>query len=155
MNRRSIELAAGAFLLVGLLALFYLALYVGEVRIGPRDTYRLQAIFTDLTGLKPGSDVRVSGVQVGRVTSVKLDQERYEALLEFEVPSWLRLDDDTIASIRTNGLLGDRFLSLLPGGSGTQLQPGDVIIDTEPVLDLESLIGRTAFGRASQEPAAE
>ena len=145
MNSKKLELTVGAFVLVGLVAILFLALQVGSNRWAG-DHYTLYARFVDAGGLNEGSSVRIAGVKVGTVGEISLNKEQYVAMVELKLPVDLVLDDDTIASIKTTGLIGDKFLSLNPGGSGLQLEPGEVIVDTESAVDIESLISRFAFG---------
>jgi phospholipid/cholesterol/gamma-HCH transport system substrate-binding protein len=95
--------------------------------------------------VNPGSRIEIAGVRVGTVKDIVLD-ERFFAIVTLELPNAIQLDDDTIASVKTAGLIGDRFIELDPGGSGFQLEPGDMIVDTESALDIESLISRFALG---------
>ena len=145
MNSRGIEFLVGCFVLVGLLALFYLALQVGSAQFLSGDRYLLQARFSSTSGVNVGSRVEIAGVRVGTVKQIELDDDFF-SIVTFELPNQIELDDDTIVSIKTAGLIGDRFLDLSPGGSGFALEPGDVIVDTEAALDIEGLISRFALG---------
>ena len=145
MNNRRIEFLVGCFVLVGLLALFYLALQVGSAQFLSGDSYLLQARFSSTSGVNVGSRVEIAGVRVGTVKQIELDDDFF-SIVTFELPNQIELDDDTIVSIKTAGLIGDRFLDLSPGGSGFALEPGDVIVDTEAALDIEGLISRFALG---------
>lgn len=145
MNNRKIEFLVGCFVLVGLSAVFYLAVQVGSARVFPGDSYTLQARFRSVSGVNVGSRVEIAGVRVGTVKSIELNDNFY-SIVTFELPNDLQLDDDTIVSVKTAGLIGDRYLDLSPGGSGFALEPGDLIVDTESALDIESLISRFAFG---------
>lgn len=146
MRKLKIETLVGLFVLAGLMAIAFLSIQIGGARIFGGDHYELEARFTNVGGLNRGADVRIGGVSVGQVTEVRLDRETFAAMVRFRVPIGLELEDDTIASIRTSGLIGDRFISLSPGGSGIVLAPGDVLFDTESAIELESLISRFAFG---------
>lgn len=146
MNRQLTETIAGLFVLAGIIAIAYLAVSIAGQKILRDDTYELNARFNDVTGLKVGSDVRLAGVSVGNVTAIELDKETFYAIISFKILGEITLDDDTIVAIRTNGLLGDKFLSVSPGGSGFALEPGDTIVDTESAVNLEDIIGRMAFG---------
>ncbi|MDV7397658.1 outer membrane lipid asymmetry maintenance protein MlaD, partial [Arthrospira platensis SPKY1] len=115
-------------------------------RLWGGDTYQLEARFSSVAGLNVGSRVDIAGVRVGTVRGIRLDPQQFVAIVILELPRSIELDDDTIASIRTAGLIGDRFVSLSPGGSGIPLEPGDMILDTESAMDIESLISRFAFG---------
>jgi len=145
MNNRTIEFLVGCFVLVGLAAVFYLALQVGSAQLFNKDSYELKARFGSTTGVNPGSRVEIAGVRVGTVKEIVLNDNFY-AIATLQLPNRIQLDDDTIASVKTAGLIGDRFITLDPGGSGFPLEPGDMIVDTESALDIESLIGRFALG---------
>ena len=145
MNNRKIEFLVGCFMLVGMGAVFYLAIQVGSARVFGGDNYALQARFSSTSGVNVGSRVEIAGVRVGTVKSVVLNDNFY-SIVTFELPSKIQLDDDTIVSIKTAGLIGDRYLDVSPGGSGFPLEAGDLIVDTESALDIEGLISRFAFG---------
>lgn len=145
MQNRKVEFFVGCFVLVGLVAVLYLALQVGSARLFSKDSYTLKARFSSVSGVNPGSRVEIAGVKVGTVTHIELN-ENYFAVITIELPNRIQLDDDTIASIKTAGLIGDRYVNLSPGGSGFPLEAGDLIVDTESALDIESLISRFAFG---------
>jgi len=144
-----IEFLAGLFVLLGIGALIYLAVIVAGNKFGFADTYTLQARFKNVGGLNVGSSVLISGVPVGQVKSIDLDGERFDAIVTFTLPAGVELADDTIASIKTTGLIGDKYLSLLPGGSDFTLEPGDIIIDTESAVSIEDLLSRFAFGEVN------
>ena len=145
MKNRSIEFLVGSFVLFGLAAVFYLAIQVGSARFFGSDSYTVTARFSSASGVNPGSRVEIAGVRVGTVKDVVLD-EFFDAIVTLELPNSLELDEETIASVKTAGLIGDRFINLLPGGSGEPMEPGFMIVDTESALDLESLISRFALG---------
>ena len=153
-QQSKLELIVGVFVLAGLTAVAYLALRIGAGAVIGGDTYMLQARFTNSGGLNPDSNVIVSGVPVGRVDSVKLNPADYSSLVFFTVRQDVKLPVDTIASIRTTGLIGDKFLALAPGGEIEFLPAGALITDTESTMDLESLISRFAFGNVNDEPKA-
>lgn len=147
-----LELIVGVFVLAGLAAVAYLALRIGTGALVGADTYGLKARFTNAGGLKPGSNVVVAGVPVGRVDSIVLNTTDYSALVTFTVGKQVKLPTDSIASIKTSGLIGDKFLALSPGAETEFLPDGALITDTESTLDLESLISRFAFGNVDQKP---
>ncbi len=146
MSKLKIETLVGLFVIAGVLAVAYLAVQIGGARFFGNETYTVEARFTNVGGLKTGADVRVAGVSVGRVRAVRLDPESYAAYVAIDIRRGIELDDDTIVSIRTTGLIGDKFVALLPGGSGIPVEPGEILYDTESAVDLESLISRFAFG---------
>ena len=145
MNNRKIEFLVGSFVLIGFGAVLYLAIQVGSARFFGSDSYDLQARFRSTSGVNAGSRVEIAGVRVGTVKSIVLNDDFY-SIETFEMPNRIELDDDTIVSVKTAGLIGDRYLSLSPGGSGLPLEPSDMIVDTESALDIESLISRFALG---------
>lgn len=141
-----LELIVGAFVLTGLAAVAYLALKIGAGNLVGSDTYLVQARFSNVGGLNPGSNVTIAGVSVGRVEAVRLNPADYSALIELRVRQEVRLPADSIASIKTTGLIGDKYLALAPGADSRMLAPGELITETESAVDLESLISRFAFG---------
>src|ERR1700722_656831 len=152
MKQSNIELSVGAFVLLGLAAIVWFAVEAGAgVAIGG-STYAVNARFTNIGGLKPGSQVFIAGVPVGRVEKIDLDPQ-YAAIVHLNVKQEVHLPADTIASIKTSGLIGDKYVALAPGADSNNLVPGGTITDTESALDLESLISRFAFGNVSSSPA--
>jgi len=152
MKQSRLELIVGVFVLAGVAAVAYLALKIGAGTLVGGDTYTLKARFTNSGGLNPGSNVIVSGVPVGRVEKVTLNPADYSSVVEFTVRKDVKLPADSIASIKTTGLIGDKFLALAPGGDDQFLAAGALITDTESTVDLESLISRFAFGNVEQKP---
>jgi phospholipid/cholesterol/gamma-HCH transport system substrate-binding protein len=144
------ELAVGLFVLAGLAAIAYLALRLGAGQLLGQPTYQLKARFANVGGLAPGAAVRVGGVAIGRVARLDLTPD-YAALATLELRGDLKLPADTIASIRSAGLIGDKFIALAPGADDALLAAGDIITDTENAVDLESLISRFAFGSVQEK----
>lgn len=140
-----VEFVVGAFMLVGLACLGYLAVRGAGVEIIGSDRYQMQARFGSVSGLREGAFVEMAGVRIGSVTAIRFDPDRYEALVEFALDPQVRLQQDAIASIRTAGIIGDKFVKLSPGGSQTLLEPGAVIRDTESSISLEELISKYIF----------
>ena len=145
------EIVAGAFLMLGLAALGYLSISIGGVHILPRASYSVYARFSNLGDLKLRAPVKVAGVTVGKVQSIKLVDDLGEA--ELSIDRKVALPKDTIASISTAGLLGDSFVSLSLGGADSNLKDGSRITHTEPALNMADILGRFAFGSSGQ-PAA-
>ena len=144
MERSKLELTVGIFVAVGILCLAYLSIRLGRLEIVGNPGYTVQALFESASGLKPGAPVEIAGVQVGRVKSIGLKQDR--AVVALSIQNGLRLYRDSMASIKTRGIIGDKFVSLSPGGSSDELRPGDTIRDTESGLDLEQVIGQFIHG---------
>lgn len=148
------DLSVGAFVIAGLAALTYLALKIGGGAVVGGDTTVIRARFANLGGLAPGASVLVSGVAVGKVEKVELD-ERFAAIATLRVDKKLVLPADTMAAIRSSGLIGDKHIALTPGADEETLKPGELIVDTESAVDLESLISRFAFGGVKSEKPAD
>ncbi|MBW8781741.1 MAG: outer membrane lipid asymmetry maintenance protein MlaD [Verrucomicrobia bacterium] len=151
MKQSKLELIVGAFVLAGLIAVGYLALKIGAGSLVGTDTYLMRARFSNSGGLNPGSNVVIAGVPVGRVTVVTLNPADFSALVEFRLEKAVKLPADSIASIKTTGLIGDKYLALAPGGDEAMLAPGTTITETESAVDIESLISRFAFGNVDKK----
>lgn len=139
-----LEILVGAFVVAGAAALVYLSVSLGGLRLFSSDRYPVIARFSSVGGLKHGDPVKVSGVTVGEVSTIRLSD--YTAEAELAIDRAVKLPSDTIASIQSNGLLGDAFVSLSPGAEEATLAPGDRIIRTEPAISLTELIAKYAFG---------
>jgi len=145
MNDTKLELIVGVFVLVGIAALTYLAVKLGKLEvIGGGNNVEVQAEFDSVAGLKTGATVEIAGVQVGQVKRIGLKGDR--AMVVFSLQPGVKLYGDAIASVKTRGLIGDKYVSLSPGGSQKELPPGAKIRDTESGVDLESLIGEFIHG---------
>lgn len=148
MKRAGLETIVGVFVLVGILCLAYLSIKLGKMEILGGNNFEINAEFNSVSGLKEGASVEIAGVEVGRVSSIVLEPEKgYMARVTMIIQSGLKLSDDTIASVRTSGIIGDKFILLKPGGSETYLKPGGVIRDTESAVDLEQLISEYIHGK--------
>lgn len=147
MRNRSADMLAGIFVIIGLVCMGYLAIKLGKMEVLGNNDYTVYARFTSIAGLRAGADIEIAGVRVGRVASISLDQSRDMALVSLRVNNGVELYDDALASVRTSGLIGDKYILLSPGGSGEPLQDGDEVSDTESALDLESMIGKFIFGK--------
>ena len=146
MGKQSIELVVGIFVLICLVCVAYLTVKVGQMDILGGDTYVVSAKFQSVEGLKKGADVEIAGVGVGKVSSVVIDPEDLVAVVTMQVDKGIGLSDDTIASVRTAGLIGDKYIKLSPGGSDDLLKNGDEIEETESAVDIMELISKYAFG---------
>jgi phospholipid/cholesterol/gamma-HCH transport system substrate-binding protein len=146
MQRTTLDLWVGAFVVAGIAALVVLALKVGNLSTyNVSETYVLQAHFTNVGGLKPTASVRSSGVLVGRVTSIVLDTERHEARVMMSIDKRYQFPKDTFANILTSGLLGEQYIGLMPGGDDKMLQNGDEFKKTQSAMVLEDLIGKFLY----------
>ena len=145
MQRFNREIAVGLFVVLGFLALAYLSIKLGNIQIGGGNTYTLTAVFPTVAGLKTAAAVEVAGVTIGRVEDISLQD--FEALVTIRIDDSVRLPDDAIASIRTRGLIGEKFIRITPGGSEQLIPPGGRIREVESPLDFEDLIGRFIQGK--------
>jgi phospholipid/cholesterol/gamma-HCH transport system substrate-binding protein len=145
MKKFDLELAVGLFMIAGIVCLGYLSIKLGRLEIVGGKGYEIQAFFANSGGLKTGSSVVIAGVDVGRVKDVALDD--YEARVVMWVSSDVRITDDSMASIKTKGLIGEKFVEITVGGSEKILKPGGRIRDTESAVDLEQLISNYIFGK--------
>jgi len=145
MRRGNLELAVGGFVLLGLVCLAYLAIHLGKMEVWGGG-YRVVANFDNVSGLAQGASVEVAGVQVGRVEAIRLTPgERARVTLRLQ--PGLQLHEDAIASVRTKGIIGDKFIQLSPGNSEKLIPVGGTIHDTESTIDLEQLIGSYIHGK--------
>jgi phospholipid/cholesterol/gamma-HCH transport system substrate-binding protein len=144
MEKAKLEFIVGIFVLVGIVCLGYLSIKLGKLELIGGNVYEVVAQFNTASGLKSGSAVEIAGVEVGRVRSIALNEDR--AAVTLAVDDKVKLYTDTIASIKTRGIIGEKFLALSPGGGGDPLKPGDTIRDTESGLDLEELVSQYVHG---------
>lgn len=144
MERGKLEFVVGVFVLVGILCLGYLAIKLGKLELVGGDYYELTADFSSSSGLKEGASVEIAGVEVGRVKSIKLKEDQAEVVLAIE--DGITVYNDAIASIKTRGIIGEKFMGLSPGGSGEPLNKGGTIVDTESGIDLEQVISQFIHG---------
>ena len=147
MEKAKLELIVGVFVLVGLACLAYLSIKLGKLEVIGRGLYEVEADFTSASGLKAGAAIEIAGVEVGRVKKIELRDDRAAVILA--VQDGVKLYTDTIASIKTRGIIGEKYLSLSPGGGGDPLSRGAKIRDTESGLDLEELVSQYIHGKAS------
>ncbi len=142
------QTAVGIFVLLGLVCVAYLTIKLGRMELFETKGFELTARFNSVSGLRVGADVEMAGVPVGRVAAITLDDDpmQRQALVRMVLDRDLKLSTDTIASIKTSGLIGDKYVNLQPGGLDDVLASGDVLEETESAVDLESLIGKYAFG---------
>jgi phospholipid/cholesterol/gamma-HCH transport system substrate-binding protein len=145
MKKINIETGVGIFLIIGFLCLAYLSVQLGDVHIFGSDHYTLIARFANISGLKEGAVAEIAGVEVGKVSKIHLDD--YEALVEIMINKDVQLQDDAIASIRTKGIIGEKYIKILPGGSDEFIMPGEEISETESTLELEELVSKYIFNK--------
>ncbi|QWR78633.1 outer membrane lipid asymmetry maintenance protein MlaD [Candidatus Magnetomonas plexicatena] len=146
MKRFDIETAVGFFLVLGILSMAYLSIKLGDVHFLDEKGYIVTASFTKTGGLKKGTTVEIAGVAVGKVSDITLDDKTYQAKVMMAIHKTVNISEDSIASIKTKGLLGEKYIQIAPGGSKTLLANGGKIRETESAVDIEELISKYAFG---------
>jgi phospholipid/cholesterol/gamma-HCH transport system substrate-binding protein len=149
MRKFDLELAVGIFMIAGMVCLAYLTIKLGQLEVLGDKGYEIQAVFSSSGGLKTGSSVVIAGVEVGRVKKVILDD--YQARVTMSLPLEVKIQEDAIASIKTKGLIGEKYVEISPGGLDENLEPGGVIRDTQPPIDIEQLISKYVFGTVSDK----
>lgn len=146
MKKYTQETVVGIFVVAGLIAIAYMTVKLGNIGFLGENSYSLYAKFSTVTGLRVGNPVNMLGLEIGRVQSFKMDQENQVAVVELKINNAIKIYDDAIASIKTEGLIGDKFISIDAGGSGDLLKNGDTIVDTESPTDIMDLVSKYAFG---------
>ncbi len=146
MKKYSMETTVGIFVVITLLCVAYLALKLGDVSVLGDNSYSVFAKFTSVSGLKVGSPVEMLGMEIGRVAGFTMDQKDQVAVAELKVGNEVKIYDDAIASIKSAGLLGEKYVNIDAGGGGDLLEPGGTISETEPPVDFMELISKYAFG---------
>ncbi len=148
MKKGVLETIVGLFVLLGFCAFGYLALQLGEVSFLTADkTYELRAEFNNVSGVKKGASVQIAGVVVGSVVAVDLNKDGF-AVLTLRLDKGVQVPLDSIASVKSQGIIGDKYIQLTLGGDEEVFKAGEVMVDTESTVDIESLISKFAFGSA-------
>jgi phospholipid/cholesterol/gamma-HCH transport system substrate-binding protein len=151
MERTTLDLWVGIFVVAGIAALVMLAMKVGNLgTYNMSETYQVHAYFANIGGLKPKASIKSAGVLVGRVTDITLDTERYEANVVMSLDKRYQFPKDTFANILTSGLLGEQYIGLMPGGDSEMFQNGDQIKKTQSAVVLEDLIGKFIYNKAEE-----
>jgi phospholipid/cholesterol/gamma-HCH transport system substrate-binding protein len=145
MERSKVNIAVGLFVVLGILALGYLSIKLGRVSLFGTDSYLVTVDFPSIGGLKAGSSVEIAGVEVGRVERIGLAD--YQARVILRIDSGVKLQEDSIASIKTKGLIGEKFIRISPGGSETMIPPNGRLREVEPPVDFEELLSKYIFGK--------
>lgn len=148
MKRGTQETVVGLFILAGFAALCYMALQLGEVELfSSSRNYIIEAEFDNVSGVKAGAAVQVSGVVVGSVDGIRLNEDSY-AVLSLKLDKEIKVPVDSIASVKSQGIIGDKYIQISLGGDEELLSAGEGITETESAVDIESLISKFAFGSA-------
>jgi phospholipid/cholesterol/gamma-HCH transport system substrate-binding protein len=150
MKKYSIETAVGIFVVIGLICVGYMTVKFGKVSFFGQNTYPLHARFASVSALRVGSTVEVYGIEVGSVTSLVIDAEKQMAVVGMAIKKEMKVYDDASATIKSSGLIGDKYVKIDPGGAGELLKSGGMITQTSVPADIEDLIGKYAFGDAKK-----
>lgn len=145
MKKFNLEIAVGLFIIAGVICLAYLSIRLGKMEIVAEKGYEIYGIFSNTGGLNTGASVEIAGVVVGRVRSIKLDN--YQARVVLNLPWNLKIQEDAIASVKTKGLVGEKYIEITPGASDKIIQPDGRIRETQPAIDVEELISKFVFGK--------
>lgn len=145
MKSTNKELFVGIFVLIGLLCAGYLTIVLGDVKIFSPKGYTLHGYFSSVSGLKNGAGIELAGVEIGHVSGITLDTDRFEAKVSFLIKPGIELSEDSIASIKTAGIIGEKYVSISPGGSDIMLEDNEMVENTESTLDIESLVRKFIF----------
>ena len=148
MNMAKLEMTVGIFMLIGVLCLGYISIKLGKMEIMGGNYYAVSAEFDSVSGLKPGARVEVAGVDVGKVDRIALEPKSGDrAVAYLKIRTGVKITDDVIASVRTSGIIGDKFIKLKPGGSDRFLKENDKIRETESAIDIEELVSKFIHGK--------
>jgi len=145
MNRRKTEFYVGLFVIIGILCTIYLFVNLGPINFSRDKYYPVHGFFTSVSGLKTGARVEMAGVKIGIVSNVSIDKKQLLAKVEFSINKDIELSEDIIASVKTSGIIGQKYIDILPGGSDIKLEAGEEIYNTESSLDIESLVRKFIF----------
>ncbi|MFQ5444509.1 MAG: outer membrane lipid asymmetry maintenance protein MlaD [Nitrospinales bacterium] len=145
MKSIKLEMIVGIFVVIGIVALGYISIKLGKKEILGNDHYSIFADFDSVSGLRQNAQIEIAGVKIGNVRRIFLTNG--VARVEMQVKNDINIPDDTIVSVKTRGLIGDKVLNVSLGGSPVFVEPGGVLVETESVIDLEDLIGRFIFGK--------
>lgn len=146
MKKYSMETIVGIFVVIGILCIGYMTVKLGKATLLGDDFYTIYARFPSVSGLRTGSIVEIHGIEAGKIGSLSIDQEKQMALVALKIDKGIKVYEDASATIKSSGLIGDKFVKIDPGGSGEVLKPGGNIIETTTPPDIEELIGKYAFG---------
>ena len=149
MKKMNVNFIVGVFILFGMGSMAYLSVTIAGVSGYSDNSYQLIAKFDSSSGLKEGAFIEIAGVKAGKVTNIELDKENFESVATFVFEHGVILAEDTIASIRTSGIIGDKFVKISPGASDDLLKSGDEIIETESSISIEELVSKYIFSSDS------
>jgi phospholipid/cholesterol/gamma-HCH transport system substrate-binding protein len=150
MKKIDLQVAVGFFMLIGIFSFAYLSIRLGKLEIISGGSYTVYAEFVNAGGVKEGTTVEIAGIEVGKVVDLGLSKD-YRASLAFAIKKGVAIQKDAIASIKTKGLIGEKFVQISPGASDELIPDGGKITETESVTDIEELISRYIFGKVEEK----
>ncbi len=145
MKKSFIDTIVGIFVVIGIVCIGYLTIKLGKMEVIGHKHYNVSARFQSISGLTPGAHIEMAGVKIGAVDSVSFDVERKVAVVNMKIHKGVTLSEDAIASVKTSGLIGDKYIKLSPGSSDVILKDGDTIYETESAIDIEDLVSKYIF----------
>lgn len=145
MKKLNIELITGLFVLLGVAAFTWMTVSVAGVSFTGREGYTLTARFASISGLREGAIVEAAGVRIGTVSDIDFDPETYEAIVQLRIDEGVPVQEDAVAAVRTQGIIGEKYIKIVPGGFDELLTEGMEITQTESAVSLEELISRYIF----------
>ena len=151
MKKYPMQTAVGIFVVIGLICIGYMSVKLGKVSLFQSDTYTLYARFTSVQGLRVGSPVDVFGIEAGSVSNMRIDNERQVATVTMRIDNSVKVYNDASATIKSMGLIGDKYIRIDPGGAGTIMKSRQTITNTAAEPDIEDLLGRYIFGQANPQ----
>jgi phospholipid/cholesterol/gamma-HCH transport system substrate-binding protein len=149
MKKLNVQLITGIFVMIGIATFTYLAVNIGGVRFTDQPGYTLNARFTNISGLRTGAIVEAAGVRIGTVDAIEFDPDSYEAIVSMRIDQEVPVQEDAIAAIRTQGIIGEKFIKISPGGFEELLADGAEIYETESAVSLEELVSKYIFSGSS------
>jgi len=151
MKKYAKETTVGVFIVIGLLLVAYMTIKLGNVTLFGDDTYLINARFQKVTGLRTGNPVTMFGLRIGQVEALTIDQKNQMAVVQLKIRKGINIYEDAIAAIKTEGLIGDKYVDIDAGGGLDLLAPGGTIIDTVSPVDMGDIIGKYAFGSVEKK----
>jgi phospholipid/cholesterol/gamma-HCH transport system substrate-binding protein len=144
MKKSNLELLVGLFMIAGVLGLAYLSIGIAKNEFFAAGGYEVRARFSNVSGIRSGSPVMIAGVEIGRIKKVQLQD--YEADVTLEIQPEIKLQEDAMASVKTKGLIGEKYIEITPGAADKLVAQGGLLHNTEPAMDIEGLISKFVHG---------
>jgi len=145
MNKINIELVTGIFVIIGIACFTWLAVSVAGATFSEQPGYTLSARFTSISGLREGAIIEGAGVRIGTVSEISFDPDSFEAIVQLRINEGIPIQEDAIAAIRTQGIIGEKYIKIIPGGFDELLEDGSELYETESSISLEELVSRYIF----------